>query len=675
MTDNDKPKYTNQLIHETSPYLLQHAHNPVNWLPWGEEAFLKAQEEDKLVLVSIGYSACHWCHVMEHESFENEAVAKVMNENFICIKVDREERPDVDQVYMSAVQLMTGSGGWPLNCFTLPDGRPVYGGTYFPKDQWVQILQNLEYTYRKDKARMLEYADNLTEGVRQSELIEVKTEGIVFSREKLDEMMVNWKRSFDKNRGGGNRAPKFPMPNNYEFMLQYAWQTGDSGVLDHVYLTLDQMAMGGIYDQVGGGFARYSVDSLWKVPHFEKMLYDNAQLVSLYSHAYQWSKKELYKKTVYETLAWVYREMTSADGAFYSALDADSEGEEGKFYVWSEEELKSVLGDDFEFANAFYNINSYGAWEGNYILTRSKSTEEVADSLELTLEQANQNLTRVNEKLFTQRNKRIKPSLDDKSLTSWNALMLSGYIDAYRVFGEKLFLDAALKNAHWLTKNQLKKDGSLLRTYKKRHSKIDGFLEDYAFTAEAFLKLYEATFDEQWIEKSARVTEYALEHFYDSSGGMFYYTSDLSSGLVARKMDLSDNVIPASNSAMARVLFRLGTLLDKRNYKDIAAQMLANVYDGMESYGSAYSNWGLLALNLTYPFYEVAVTGSEWQSKVKEIDTHYLPNMILLGGEKSDLDLLEGKFTGETMIFVCVDKACQVPVSEVKSAVEQIKRE
>lgn len=673
MKEKEKPKYTNELIHESSPYLLQHAHNPVNWVSWSSDAFEKAKAEDKLVLVSIGYSSCHWCHVMEHESFEDEAVAKIMNDYFICIKVDREERPDVDQIYMSAVQLMTGSGGWPLNCFTLPDGRPVYGGTYFPKDQWTQILQNLHYTYQKEKSKILEYADNLTQGVQQSELIEIKTTGVQFEREKLDEIMVNWKRSFDTLRGGNNRAPKFPMPNNYDFMMQYAWHTSDTAAMNHVDLTLHKMAFGGIYDQIGGGFSRYSVDTLWKVPHFEKMLYDNAQLISLYSHAYQRTRQALYKDVVYQTLEWVYREMSTKEGAFYSALDADSEGEEGKFYVWSAEELKSVLEDDFEFAKNYYNVNSYGLWEGNYILIRSETDSAFAEKQNLSVEEVRTKVKFINQKLLAERGKRIRPGLDDKSLTSWNALMITGLVDAYQAFGDELFLKGALTNAKWLLKNQLKKDNSLFHSYKEGNSKIDGFLEDYCFTMEAFIKLYEVTFDESWISKTDALMAYTITHFFDETSGMFYFTSDLSTDLIARKMEISDNVIPSTNSSMAKVLFKLGTLTANEEYITKSKQMLSNVYDGMESYGSAYSNWGIAAMHIVYPFYEVAITGKNWESLSIELGSYYQPNKILMGGEKGELPLLQGKFNSASTIFVCVNKACQMPVQEVPKALVQMK--
>lgn len=671
---NDKePKYTNALINESSPYLLQHAHNPVNWMPWGDEAFDLAQKEGKLVLVSIGYSSCHWCHVMEHESFEDEKVAELMNEHFVCIKVDREERPDVDQVYMTAVQLMTGQGGWPLNCFTLPDARPIYGGTYFPKTKWIEILNKLHDSYVNNKEEVLTYAENLTNGIQESELITVKEENKQFTAARLDEMLLNWSKNFDNYKGGPNRAPKFPLPNNYDFLMQYAHEYDDSAVMSHVDLTLEQMAFGGIYDQIGGGFARYSTDANWKVPHFEKMLYDNAQLVSLYSHAYQRKKDPLYKHIVYQTLEWVDREMTTKYGSFYSALDADSEGEEGKYYVWTKDELKEVLGDDYEFVKTYYNVQIANQWEGNYILYRSKNDSIIADEFEMDIPALKEKIAGINKKLLIKRAERIRPGLDDKSLTSWNCMMTVGYLDAYQAFGEKSFLEAALENTKWFEKNQLQKNGQLMHAYKKGKSKIDGFLEDYAFAVDMYVKLYEVTFDETYLNTAKLIIDYSITHFEDEQSGMFYFTSDKGSQLVARKMEISDNVIPASNSVMARNLWKLGTYFDDKDLKDKSAQMLANVYDQIQGYGSAYSNWGSLVMNMVEPYYEVAITGPNWKSKLEELNRSYIPNKLLMGGTKGRLPLLEGKFTEETTIFVCVNKACQMPVDNVGEAIGQMK--
>ncbi len=675
-SEHETHAYTNELINESSPYLLQHAHNPVNWMPWGDAAFEKAKAENKLVLISIGYSSCHWCHVMEHESFEDKEVAALMNEKFICIKVDREERPDVDQVYMDAVQFMTrGGGGWPLNCFTLPDGRPVYGGTYFQKQQWTELLNNLAYKYEKSPKEIENYAANVENNVQQSDLVELNTGDFSFSTEALDTMVNEWASYFDLTEGGMQNDLKFPLPNNYEFLMQYAFHAKDTTVMEQVDLTLTKMALGGIYDQVGGGFARYSTDKFWKVPHFEKMLYDNAQLVSLYSHAYQRTKNPLYKAVVFQTLTWVYREMMTTEGSFYSALDADSEGEEGKFYVWSKEELKAILSeDDYKFAESYYNIGVRGAWEGNYILLRTETNAQYADKNGMTLTEVNEKADAINTQLLEKRTARVRPGLDDKSLTSWNALMLTGFIDAYQAFGEPQFLQAAIVNANWIAKRQLKEDGSLLHTYKKGESKIEGFLEDYCFTIEAFIKLYEATFDEDYLKKADLMAAYAIGHFYDDKTGMFYFSTDKQGALITRKMEITDNVIPASNSVMANVLYDLGILLDKTDYKDKAKQMLVNVYGDMKQYSSSYSNWAILSLNLSHPYYEVAITGKDWKKQVNELSGYYIPNKLLMGAAtESTLAMLEGKFMDETTIFVCIEGACKMPTNSVSEALKQMK--
>ncbi|MEY3438045.1 MAG: hypothetical protein RL265_630, partial [Bacteroidota bacterium] len=518
-------KFTNQLIHETSPYLLQHAHNPVNWVPFSDGVFEQAKRENKLVLISVGYSACHWCHVMEHECFEDEEVADLMNTYFINVKVDREERPDVDQVYMTAVQLITQKGGWPLNCFTLPDGRPIYGGTYFPKDQWMHILRSLEHTFKNDREKAEEYAANLHEGIKNSELIAVAVKRDSFSEEKLHELVLRWSRNFDAMEGGESRAPKFPLPNNYEFLLEYGVKYENLKVLKHVELTLDKMAMGGIYDQVGGGFSRYSVDMLWKVPHFEKMLYDNGQLLHLYAQAYNYFRKPLYKRVVYQTIEWLQREMLTKEGAFYSALDADSEGDEGKFYCWKPEELQALLGEDYAWVKDFYAVNQRGFWEGEkYILLRTESDQEFARKMNWTNVEFEEAIAKLNQKLLDERTHRVRPGTDDKCLTSWNAMTLKGLCQAYSAFGEEEFLQLAHKNARWILESQLQEDGKLLRNYKNGKANIPAFLEDYAHVIDAFIDFYQITFDIQWLEKAQILTQTTLEHFHDSTSQMFYFT-------------------------------------------------------------------------------------------------------------------------------------------------------
>ncbi|MFY9311145.1 MAG: thioredoxin domain-containing protein [Bacteroidia bacterium] len=674
-------KHSNSLVHETSPYLLQHAHNPVNWYAWNNEVLEKAKSEDKLLLISVGYSACHWCHVMEHESFEDEDVAAIMNEHFVCIKVDREERPDVDQVYMLAVQLMTGQGGWPLNCFALPDGRPVYGGTYFQKQQWKNVLLNLADLYKNERGRMLEYAEKLTEGVRLAELVKVNSEPEVFTSERLQQCYDNWKLRFDTEEGGPNRAPKFPLPNNYQFLLRFAYSTilpekEKAALLAHVHLTLTKMAFGGIYDQVGGGFSRYSVDSYWKVPHFEKMLYDNAQLVTLYCEAYQATSEPLYKQVVYETLAFVERELTSPEGAFYSALDADSEGEEGKYYVWKKEELQEILKEDFDLFSDYFNVNEeLGLWEhDNYILLRNEQDEQIASKHNITVEELKAIIQKSKLLLLELRGQRVRPGLDDKILTSWNALMLKGYTDAYNVFREPQFLNAAIKNAAFIISKQLRPDGGLNHNYKNGKSTINGYLEDYCFTIEALIALYEATFEEEYLLTAENLMKYCVQHFQDQTSGMFYFTSDEDKALISRKMELNDNVIPASNSSIAKSLFALGHHFESEKYIQMSRKMLNNVVGEIAGYGSGYSNWAMLLLNYVQPFYEIAIAGEAMLEKRKDFGSYYIPNALFAGTKKeSALPLLANRLVAyQTTIYVCSNKTCSQPETDVKEALKHI---
>jgi uncharacterized protein YyaL (SSP411 family) len=666
-------KFTNQLIHETSPYLLQHAHNPVNWVPFSDGVFEQAKRENKLVLISVGYSACHWCHVMEHECFEDEEVADLMNTYFINVKVDREERPDVDQVYMTAVQLITQKGGWPLNCFTLPDGRPIYGGTYFPKDQWMHILRSLEHTFKNDREKAEEYAANLHEGIKNSELIAVAVKRDSFSEEKLHELVLRWSRNFDAMEGGESRAPKFPLPNNYEFLLEYGVKYENSKVLKHVELTLDKMAMGGIYDQVGGGFSRYSVDMLWKVPHFEKMLYDNGQLLHLYAQAYNYFRKPLYKRVVYQTIEWLQREMLTKEGAFYSALDADSEGDEGKFYCWKPEELQALLGEDYAWVKDFYAVNQRGFWEGEkYILLRTESDQEFARKMNWTNVEFEEAIAKLNQKLLDERTHRVRPGTDDKCLTSWNAMTLKGLCQAYSAFGEEEFLQLAHKNARWILESQLQADGKLLRNYKNGKANIPAFLEDYAHVIDAFIDFYQITFDIQWLEKAQILTQTTLEHFHDSTSQMFYFTQSNTS-LIARKMELNDNVLPASNSVMAHNLFKLGQLYSNKEYTKIAEQMLSNIYEGMEMYGSGYSNWASLLQHIVNDYYLLALVGKEVKEERKNLQHSYLPHVLFAGGNELNLPVLtDKKCTEETTMYVCYKGTCLLPTTKIEEVLKLV---
>lgn len=668
-------KHTNDLIHESSPYLLQHAHNPVNWKAWNDKTLKQAEKENKIILISIGYSACHWCHVMEHESFEDEEVAKLMNKYFVCIKVDREERPDIDQIYMDAVQLITGSGGWPLNCFALPSGKPFYGGTYFPKHQWKQVLKGLHNEWENNPEKIIEHAENLTEGLQNMEnLVKVDYED-VFSADVLHTMVNRWKNHFDNEDGGGDRLPKFPLPNNYEFLLYYSTIYNTIEVEQHTYLTLNKMARGGIYDQVGGGFARYSTDAYWKVPHFEKMLYDNAQLVSLYAKAYLKTKNSLYKHVVNHTLNFVKTNLTDKTGAFYSAIDADSEREEGKYYVWNEDEIKRVLGKNINFASDLYLLNNKAKWEGNYILMRNLSDKELLQKYKLTEKELYDKIAVVNNRLLEVRKARVQPGLDDKSLTSWNALMLKGYVDAYFAFNNKDYLNQAINNANFILQHQLQPDGKLYHNYKNGKSLINGFLEDYAFTIESFIALYEATFNEKWLKKANDLTKYTIKHFYDNSTGMFFFTSNLDSALITRKKEINDNVIPASNSSMAKCLFLLSNYLDNSDYDAMAKQMLKNVENLIAKYGSGYSNWGILMLTYTSSFYQIAITGNKALELNKEINSYYIPNKVIMGTKlESSLPLLTHKYVKDkNLIYVCKNKVCESPCTTTEEVLKKVK--
>lgn len=664
--------HTNRLSGESSPYLLQHARNPVDWYPWGDEAFAKAKAENKLVLVSIGYSSCHWCHVMERESFENDSIARLMNDRFVCVKVDREERPDVDQVYMAAVQLMTGRGGWPLNCFTLPDGRPVYGGTYFPPQQWTQLLGDLATTWRTDPGKVTGYAERLHEGVKQSDLVTLNTAPPEFTPKQVARLVQVMDSTFDRTDGGMDHAPKFPMPNVWRFLLKYGRLTNKEDVNAQVHLTLHKMALGGIYDQVGGGFARYSVDGLWKVPHFEKMLYDNAQLVSLYSEAYRVVHDPLYKDVVQRTLTFIEREMLGGDGACYSALDADSEGEEGKFYVWTKDELQRVLGDDYGFAEKYYAIGGAAAWEhGTNIPLREGDDATVAKRLGMDVDELRTKAAQVNERLLAARAQRVRPGLDDKSLTSWNALMVTAWCDAFETFGDQRHLEQARRTMRLILDKCRREDLGLWHSYKDGKASINGYLEDYSFTIEALLALYSTTFDEQWIGAAHTLAEYAIAHFHDKATGMFWFTSDIDPPLITRKTEVMDNVIPASNSSMCKALFALGHLVDEQRYIGISTGQLNNVEPQMERYPAGYCNWAQAVLAQVYPWYEVAITGPKALDLRREFGNWYLPNGMFLGTVgTSRLPLLAEKTLADaTTIFVCENKVCRLPVRTVPDAI------
>lgn len=668
-------KYTNALSKESSPYLRQHAHNPVNWEPWSDTIFERAKAENKLVLISIGYSSCHWCHVMEHESFEDEEVATLMNKHFINVKVDREERPDVDQIYMIAVQLMTQRGGWPLNCFTTPDGRPFYGGTYFPKEQWMHILRSLNHTFTTEPERVEAYAEEVSDGVRSSEAILAPQETDGFKKEKLEELMLRWSKSFDKDYGGKSHAPKFPLPNNMEFLLESALLKKDQKLLNYVEMSLDRMAMGGIYDQIGGGFSRYSVDVLWKVPHFEKMLYDNGQLLALYARAYCVFPKTLYKQVIEDTVTWLEREMSDASGAFYSALDADSEGVEGKFYTWSLDELKNLLGEEYEWIQHYYCLDHRGFWEhGQYILLRREDDKSICQALNWTEDELSAKRKKVHSLLLSAREERIRPGLDNKCLTSWNAMLMQGLCACYAAMQDEHYLHLAQRISLWITRKQIREDGHLWRTFKEGHSTIDGFLEDYAHVISGFISLYQVSFDEHCLQTAKSLTEIAIQRFGDSETGMFFFTAE-DTKLIARKMELSDNVIPASNSVMARNLYFLGHYFRETAWIDRAKQMLMNVYDGMENYGSGYSNWAILLNHEVYGMYEVVATHAG-EDQLFEWWSASLPATLLaFSKSNSNLPIFNDKQApddAKLRMYVCTNGTCLLPTSSVTEAIQQV---
>lgn len=668
----------NELSKETSPYLLQHAQNPVHWKAWNPHALQQAQKQNKLILISIGYSACHWCHVMEHESFEDAEVAEVMNAHFVNIKVDREERPDLDAVYMKAVQIMTGQGGWPMNVVALPDGRPVWGGTYFRKNQWINALEQLQELYEQQPEKMLDYAERLQLGLQQLSLLPEPEQ--LANDQTIDLLVEKWKKSFDHEFGGLARAPKFMMPSNYDFLMRYAFEKNDAALQEYVDLTLTRMAWGGLFDTVDGGFSRYSVDMRWHVPHFEKMLYDNGQLVSLYAQAYKRTQNPLYKTVLEKTLNFVSREWLTAEGAFYSALDADSLNaaghlEEGAFYVWTETELRDLIGGDFELFAQVFNINQFGHWEhGHYVLIQNQHLEVIAREFNLSETELLARKTHWEKLLFEQREHRSKPRLDDKCLTSWNACMLKGYLEAYQALGDQEYLDTALKNAHFIAQKQWSPEGYLWHNYKNGLSSINGFLEDYAAVVAAFITLYQTTFDASWLKQAKQLTDYCLEHFYRESQGFFAFTSDLDDALVSEHFEVEDNVIPASNSVMAKNLLQLSVYFNHPHYEKIAVQMIQKITAQID-YPSAFSNWLHTYLDLGKTRKELAICSTNALALGQKINQNYLPHVWISGtSEVADLPFLHNRFHPEKDLFyLCQNQTCQQPLEDIYSALNELK--
>jgi uncharacterized protein YyaL (SSP411 family) len=616
---------------------------------------------------------------MEHESFENQEVADVMNKNFVNIKVDREERPDVDAVYMKAIQLLSGRGGWPLNVVTLPDGRPIWGGTYFPKQNWIETLLQLQEVYHSEPEKVIDYAEKLHQGIQSMGIVENKTPETALHQEDLIPLIEKWKQGFDWEFGGMDRAPKFMMPNNYHFLLRFAFQKKDEKLLDFVNLTLTKMAFGGVFDTIDGGFSRYSVDHKWHVPHFEKMLYDNGQLISLYSDAYKLTKNELYKEIIEKTLTFVERELMNPEGGFYCALDADSLNaknhlEEGAFYVWKIPELKTLIGHDFDLLSQVFNINPFGLWEdGNYVLIQNKSLDEIATNNNISVVELQKKKISWEKILYIEREKRSKPRLDDKCLTSWNAIMLKGFVYAYKALENKKYLNLALQNANFIINNLWSGDGNLFHNYKNEKSTINGYLEDYGFVIAAFISLYEVSFDQKWLEYAKQLTDYSLEHFYDEKLGFFAFTSNLDQALISSHFETEDNVIPASNSVMGKNLFQLGIYFENSFYEKVSQRMLQNIFPTIE-YPSAYSNWMDLALNYSEQNKELAICGDLALEYCSKINGLYLPNLILAGTtEVTSIPFLKNRFVDDqTLFYLCQNKTCSSPSADFQQIISAL---
>ncbi|MGF1584414.1 MAG: thioredoxin domain-containing protein [Bacteroidales bacterium] len=674
MKKNDR--MPNHLNGQLSPYLLQHLYNPVDWYPWGEDALKRAVNEDKPILVSIGYSACHWCHVMEKESFEDAEIAEIMNREFICIKVDREERPDIDHMYMSAVQLMTRQGGWPLNCFALPDTRPFWGGTYFPADQWKSILRQVSDIYKKQRKDLIEQAEKLTRGIADSNFISSAKTGSAFDEQDTRRFFNSLMEHMDKTGGGTVNAPKFPVPVNIEFLLNYYYHTGEVSAIDQAEVSLRKMAMGGIYDQAGGGFSRYSTDELWKVPHFEKMLYDNGQLVSVYSRAYSLLKTPLFKNVVYQTIDFIERELTSPDGIFYSALDADSEGEEGKFYVWKESEIDLVLGNDAPVIKDYYQVGKQGYWEnGNNILLRIESDEDFSRKWEMSIEDLRSLISRSNQKLLESRSQRVRPGLDNKTIASWNALMISGLTEAYAAFGEASYLIKAKRAADFIIRHSVTDEGKIFRTISGKEPLIDGFLEDYALFIKSLLNLFEVTQESGYLNCARRLTEFVINNFTSENTRLFPFSSNNGEKLKAEFYEIHDNVIPSSNSVMAMNLFYMSGYFEEMDWARRASGMTGDIGSQMFRYSPGFSNWARLMLHHVYPFYIFVVCGTEAEQSIKEVKKNFLPGTAIAGtrGKNSEIPVFRNRCKDyETWYYVCSMGQCRLPVKNIEEALSQI---
>lgn len=676
--------HTNHLINETSPYLLQHAHNPVNWYPWGSEALNKAKKENKPILISIGYAACHWCHVMERESFEDEDTAKIMNENFINIKIDREERPDLDHIYMDAVQAMTGSGGWPLNVFLTTNAKPFYGGTYFPQQKaynrpsWQETLLGVIQAFRDRKNELEAQAENLTGHLLKSNSFGIQKvkEDEIFSPNKTHESFQNIMKSADKEWGGFGKAPKFPQTFSIQFLLRYFHLTQNEEALHQALLTLDKMIEGGLYDQIGGGFARYSTDTEWLAPHFEKMLYDNALLISVLCEAYQLTRNDRYKEVIEETMQFVQSELLHPQKAFYSALDADSEGVEGKFYVWSLEEVKKIIGEDAAVFCEYYDVTERGNWEHTNILRVKKSIENFAKEKKNEIVHLKKILRRAKKILLEERSKRIRPLLDDKIILGWNALMNTACSKAFGATGNEQYRQLAIDNMQFLLNNFRGKNlNEFHHTWKNDTAKYPAFLDDYAFLIQALIHLQEITADTKWLLQAKAITEFVIENFMEEDTGFFFYTPVGQQDLIIRKKELYDGAVPSGNSMMACNLHHLSILFDKKEWEQNSIAMIAALGRTITLYPISFGNWTCLVQEMIAGTNEIAVVGTNFSVIYEELLNYYIPHRVLMASDTAGSTfplLVEKPVTNTPAIYLCRNYTCLNSVFSAKDLISLI---
>ncbi|MCF8213659.1 MAG: thioredoxin domain-containing protein [Chitinophagaceae bacterium] len=676
--------HSNRLINETSPYLLQHAHNPVDWYAWGDEALQRAKQEDRPMLVSIGYAACHWCHVMERESFEDLQTAALMNQYFVCIKIDREERPDLDHFFMDALQATSGNGGWPLNMFLTSDGKPFYGGTYFPPQSmhnrisWKELLVQIHGAYQNRRADIEEQANNLIEHLQKSNQLKSNkgfqvTQEEMFAPQQIQKIFNNIMGAADQVEGGFGNAPKFPQTYTIQYLLRYHHFTGNKEALDQAILSLKKMMRGGIYDQLGGGFCRYSTDAQWLAPHFEKMTYDNALLLLVLAEAFQLTGDPEYKRVAVETIGFMQRELQDANGGFYAALDADSEGEEGKFYTWIKKEFEQILGEDAVAMAALYDVTEHGNWEEVNILRMQKSIQEWAEDIRLTEEAAKVLLAGAKTKLMDCRSKRVRPATDDKIILGWNALFNQALSKAGKAFGEEEWIALAAQNmAFLLSSFEDKSNGQLLHTHKAGVSKYPAFLDDVAYLIQALLYLYEPTGSLEYLEKARVLMQYAIENFGDEEQLFFYYTPSFQTDILVRKKDLYDGAIPSGNSIMAWNLHRLGLLFNQQEWRKRAEMMMETVKDAAVKYPTSYGIWANLFLEYTQGTHEILVLGPQAMQMGTALLSAYVPNKVFMASPAptSGYPLMEGRVTGiDTRIFICRNYACSLPMASLEEAI------